>query len=405
MAANHQRPRIEGGPLKNWGSLQTFPLPNQLGLWHRPAMRSLVAIFGSGTGRPPDLLKASIGALAAIVVTGLAGRSILHGGPALSPLLVPPLGASAVLAFAIPASPLAQPRAILGGNPASAVVGLLCAFAIPQPAIAAGVAVAAAILLMAWIRCLHPPGGAVALGTVLAAPAVGDSLEVLAPVVLGSVLLVTAAAIYGRLARHPYPHRVAPPVNAHATADPPPQSRVGFNPADLDAALAQYGELLDVSREDLDALFRQVELQAHRRIHSQIRCGDVMSRDVISVHVEQSAESALAFLQQHDLRTAPVVDDRGRVVGMARRAELAAGKGRKVGEVLDPFVHRVKPGAAIEALLPLLSSGAAHEAMVVDDERVLLGVVTQTDLLAVLYRAHIIEALAANRADDAPASR
>lgn len=76
-----------------------------------------------------------------------------------------------------------------------------------------------------------------------------------------------------------------------------------------------------------------------------------------------------------------------------------------MGEVLDPFVHRVKPGAAIEALLPLLSSGAAHEAMVVEDERVLLGVVTQTNLLAVLYRAHIIEALAANRADDAPASR
>lgn len=368
-------------------------------------MKSIVALLGAGTGRPPDLIKASVGALVAVMATGLIARSILQGGPALSPLLVPPLGASTVLAFAIPASPLAQPRAILGGNSASAVVGLLCALVVPQPAVAAGLAVAGAILLMAWIRCLHPPGGAVALGAALAAPAVGDSLHVLAPVVVGSVLLVTAAAVYGRLARHPYPHRVPPPVNAHATADPPPQSRAGFNPADLDAALSQYGELLDVSREDLDALFRQVELQAHRRIHSQIRCGEVMSRDVISVHVEQTAESALAFLQQHDLRTAPVVDDCGRVVGMARRAELAAGRGRKVGEVLDPFVHRVKLGTAIEALLPLLSSGAAHEAMVVDDERVLLGVVTQTDLLAVLYRAHIIEALAANRTDGASASR
>jgi CBS domain-containing membrane protein len=178
--------------------------------------------------------------------------------------------------------------------------------------------------------------------------------------------------------------------------------RVGFNTADLDAALAQYGELLDVGRDDLDALFRQVELQAHRRIHSRILCGEIMSRDVLSLQVEQSTESALAFLQLHDLRTAPVLDDQGRVVGMARRAEIAAGRGRKVGEVLDPFVHRVKPGTAIEALLPLLSSGAAHEAMVVDEHRRLLGVITQTDLLAVLYRAHIVEAVVAEQTGAGP---
>ncbi len=64
-----------------------------------------------------------------------------------------------------------------------------------------------------------------------------------------------------------------------------------------------------------------------------------------------------------------------------------------MGTVLDPFVHKVRPGTTIEALFPLLSSGAAHEAMVVDENRVLVGVITQTDLLAVLYRAHIVEAV------------
>ena len=360
-------------------------------------MSLFVSLLGAGTGRPRDLWKACAGALAAIVLTGLAARWIIEGGPSALPLLAPPLGASAVLAFAIPASPLAQPRAILGGNLASSIVGVICAALIPQPSLAAGAAVAGAILAMTALRCLHPPGGAVALGLALATPGIADAPGAVAPVMLGSLLLVAAAGFHGRLAGHPYPHRAPAAVNAHGTADPPPSERVGFNSADLDAALAQYGELLDVSREDLDALFRQVELQAHRRIHSQIRCEEVMSTDVITLHVEQSAQSALAFLQRHDLRTAPVLDDLGRVVGMARRAELAAGKGQKVGEVLDPFVHRVKPKTAIEALLPLLSSGAAHEAMVVDDDRVLLGVVTQTDLLAVLYRAHIIEALAANR--------
>ncbi len=47
---------------------------------------------------------------------------------------------------------------------------------------------------------------------------------------------------------------------------------MGYTPADLDRALEQYGELLDVAPEDLDVLFREVEQQAERRIHSKIRC-------------------------------------------------------------------------------------------------------------------------------------
>jgi CBS domain-containing membrane protein len=65
--------------------------------------------------------------------------------------------------------------------------------------------------------------------------------------------------------------------------------------------------------------------------------------------------------------------------------------------VLDPFVHKVRQSTPIQALLPLLSSGHVHEAMVVAEDQTLLGVITQTDLLAVLYRAHVVEALAAER--------
>lgn len=35
----------------------------------------------------------------------------------------------------------------------------------------------------------------------------------------------------------------------------------------------------------------------------------------------------------------------------------------------------------------------------VDENRVLLGIITQTDLLGVLYRAHIVEAVALQRAE------
>lgn len=346
-----------------------------------------------------DAARAAVGVALGLAFTGLFARLATTGHISTEPLLVAPIGASAVLVFAIPASPLAQPRAVIGGNLLSGVIGVTVGLLAPHGLLAAVLAAGVATLAMSLARMLHPPGGAIALGAALAAPAGAAAFgETLAPVALCSLLITLAAAIYLNLTGRTYPHRVAAKPNAHATGDRPPAERVGFTDADLDAALAQYGELLDVSREDLDALFRQVELQAHRRLHSQIRCEDIMSRDVVAVDLEQSARSALAFLQSHDLRTAPVIDAQRRVVGLVRRAELLAGGDRPVSRVLDPFVHKVRPGTPIQALLPLLSSGATHEAMVVDADRVLVGVITQTDLLAVLYRAHVVEAVVARQA-------
>lgn len=361
--------------------------------------RLITVLGGRSPVRFDDVLRAGLGSLLGLVVVGEVARVASGGDLGLGPLLIGPIGASAVLLFAVPASPLAQPRAVLGGNVISALVGVACAMFIPQPVVAAALAVSLAIVTMMLARCLHPPGGAMALTAVIGGSAVRDLgfSFALVPVGLCSLLLVIAGIGLNRLMGRSYPHRVPAQASPHATRDPAPQTRIGYTAADLDQALVQYGELLDVSREDLDALFRQVELAAHKRLHSAILCGAIMSRDVISVDAQQSAESALAFLQAHDLRTAPVIDEAGRVVGMVRRAELQSARQRPVETVVDPFVHKVREATPIEALLPLLSSGAAHEALVVDENRVLIGIITQTDLLAVLYRAHIVEAVVAGR--------
>lgn len=355
----------------------------------------LALLRGKTPAKPLSALRGGGGALLGLLLTGLLGRLAVGGDNLMDLLLVAPIGASAVLVFAVPASPLAQPRAVIGGNVVSALVGITCALVIPNTLIASPLAVGLAIAAMMLLGCLHPPGGAVALIAVIGGPAVAKAgyLFALNPVAVNSVLLVIAGVVYGRLTGHSYPHRVPVVASPHHTTDPAPMARVGFTPGDLDKALARYGELLDVSREDLDALFRQVELQAHQRLHTQIRCGDIMSRDLIQLDPHQSADSALAFLQQHELRAAPVVDADGRVIGMVRRAELQTNRHRQVVAALDPFVHRVMESTPIAALLPILSSGHTHEAMVVDSDRRLVGVITQTDLIAVLYRAHIVEAV------------
>ena len=347
-----------------------------------------------------EAFRYSLGAALGIAACGILARSLTEGRLSFVPLLAAPIGASAVLVFALPASPLAQPRAVIGGNILSALIGVTCGLLIPDPLLAAVAGTGLAIFAMSVLGCLHPPGGAMALGAALAASSstpVGLDYP-LVPVGLCSALLVLAASVYGRLSGRAYPHRVDQASSPHHTRDRPPTERFGYTRTDIDNALAHYGQLLDVSHDDLDALFRQVEVQAHERLHAAIPCADVMSRDVVSVSAEQTAKSALDRLQAHDLRTAPVVDARGRVVGLARRAELLAGGLRLVGQLENRAAFTVALNSPVEALMPVLSSGAVHEALVVDDDGVLVGIITQTDLLNVLYRAHVVEAVVSARA-------
>lgn len=214
-------------------------------------MRALFVPILAGASLP-DRLLASLGALLGIGLTSLVSALLVPSHGLL--LLVAPMGASAVLVFAVPASPLAQPWAVIGGNVLSALVGITVARLVPVPEIAVGVAVGGAIVLMSLTRSLHPPGGASALIAVIGGPAV-TSLGygfALVPVGLNAVLLVLSGIVFHRVSRHSYPHR-APPAPPFA------------HPEDIDRALAEIGDTLDVSRADLDRLFARAEQHAARR--------------------------------------------------------------------------------------------------------------------------------------------
>ena len=222
---------------------------------------SFVPILAGATLR--DRLIACAGGLVGVMLTSLVSAAALHGLAPL-PLLVAPIGASAVLVFAVPASPLAQPWSMVGGNVVSALVGVTAARFIPVPSLAVGVAVGGAILAMSLLRCLHPPGGAVALTAVIGGPAVlgAGYAFTFVPVGINSVILVLAGVAFHKASGHSYPHR-AIPIAGHELA----ASELGVpHPADIDLALADLGETFDVSREDLDLLFRRVEFHANERI-------------------------------------------------------------------------------------------------------------------------------------------
>lgn len=162
---------------------------------------------GTTAGSPPrvhsdEIFWSWIGAVLGIGLLAWLGRHWF--APRELPLLIGSFGASAVLLYGAPRSPLAQPRNLVGGHMVSALVGVVCwKLFHDYPGVAQALAVATAIALMHLTRTLHPPGGATALIATLGVPEIErlGFWYVLAPATAGPLLLLLVALIVNNLPR------------------------------------------------------------------------------------------------------------------------------------------------------------------------------------------------------------
>jgi CBS domain-containing membrane protein len=121
------------------------------------------------------------------------------------------------------------------------------------------------------------------------------------------------------------------------------------------------------------------------RSHRTLLCRDIMSRDVILVPEHATVDEARKQLLDQNIRTLPVVDSDGRLVGAVGLRELTKGADTVKGVMSKTAT--ASPDTPAMRLLPVLTVGRSHAVVIVDAERNILGLVTQTDLLAAAARA------------------
>jgi len=187
------------------------------------------------------------------------------GGNALTVLIVPSMGASAVLLFAAPHAPFSQPWNVAAGHLLSAVVGVACWRWIPDAAVAAVSSVGLAIGAMYVARCIHPPGGATALAAVIGS----DHLHqlgfayVVQPILLNVVAIMAIAVLFNGLFRwRRYPAHLRTKTES---AEPEFGGYTPINHEDFVFALSQIDTFVDVTEEDLLKIY-QLATRRHQAL-------------------------------------------------------------------------------------------------------------------------------------------
>ncbi len=331
------------------------------------------------------------------------------------PVVVASMGASAVLLFAVPHGPLSQPWNLVGGHLISAFIGITVAKWVSDPVAASALAVGLAISVMYITRCLHPPGGATALSAVVSGPGVLELgyQYMVTPVALNvAVMLVWALVINNLLRNRRYPEGLRRPTPKAGAGRRRVVVGLGVAPEDLDAAMRELGEYIDLSVSDLRALIELTAARAARRELGNLRCRDIMTPDPVTVAYDTPAETAWRRMAEHKVRGLPVVDRKGHVIGILtiadflRQVRLEEG-GRTLSERLRRFLtpsrtlHTDKPEYAghlmtrqvvtvredqhVMDLFEIHLSQGVHHLPVVDRKSRLVGMITPKDLLRALH--------------------
>ncbi len=332
------------------------------------------------------------------------------------PIVVASMGASAVILFIMPNSPLAQPWPLVGGHLVSAIIGISCTQLLADTIVASACAVGGSVLAMLLLRCLHPPGAATALTPIIA----GDPANfmnysfVLMPVGVNvGIMLVMAIVINRWFSRYEYPvtaFQAETKKHQHDIIIQPSQ-RTGISEQDLEQAIENMDMFVDVSTGDLSKLLTDAQRQSFKRYRSNITCADIMVKNILTLEYGTEVEEAWKIMQSKKLKAMPVIDRARRVIGIItwndffkfinaspneslqqkflafirRSPDVSTNKPEYAGHIMTNSVSVLPEHAHIADLIPLMSHQGYRQIPIVNSENRLVGMVYQANLIAALY--------------------
>lgn len=351
--------------------------------------------FGPTTLRPSlhEVMTTAIGTVLALWATGGVLWLLVGQGSLLDhPMIIAPFGATAVLIFAVPSSPLAQPWPAIVGNLIAALCGFGAQMLVPHLLPATLIAVLTTLVLTAAARALHPPAGALAVFVVMSAPlgAAPPWPFLLTTVLAGSVFMVLFGVLWHKATGRSYPLHLA---NAQArsdygTADARPQERRLPSLPDLAALLSRLHLETTLGPADLAILIAAADVDLAARSQGPVTAAKLMSRDLVTVRPDTELRDLAKLFRQHGFKSLPIRDRLGAFHGTVPQSALVGVSGPNLTamDLCDQTPATCTPQTPLADLVRRMADGRTQSLVVLSGSE-LVGLVTRSDLVAGLIRA------------------
>ena len=124
-----------------------------------------------------------------------------------------------------------------------------------------------------------------------------------------------------------------------------------------------------------------------------------MSRDLVTVQPQTSVQQAWEMLARHRIKSLPVVDATGRLAGIVTVPDFFIDRhdahfqamprmlsAERVEEIMTRQVRSARADQLLADLVQLFSDGGLHHMPVVDDQLRVVGMITQSDVVAALFK-------------------
>jgi len=256
-----------------------------------------------------EMLASAISACIALAIVTWVSKQSLSGTNL--PFILASMGATAVILFAAPNSPMGRPWPLLAGHFVAAFVGISCGKLSDNLVITVPLTIGLVIFAMHYFRCIHPPGGATALLTLLGGAefsAIGYQF-MLTPLAINLLILALVALSLNKLRAEKNRYaRVEIPSGWQQRSQTNTAPR--FSTQDLQAAIHDIDSYIDTDVEQLAQLYEMAEQQRYSRKLGTLSCQQVMEQAIVREYGDSLLE-AWSQLSQDD-QQAIVVIDRGR---------------------------------------------------------------------------------------------
>lgn len=124
---------------------------------------------------------------------------------------------------------------------------------------------------------------------------------------------------------------------------------------------------------------------------AQMSVKEIMTKDVVTVQSATPVREVADLLNERNVSGVPVVDDKGRVLGVVSELDVVSRRGATAADIMSKQVISVTEDTDVDEVLHLFLNQRIRRVPVLSDGQHLAGIVSRSDLVRPASISHFLD--------------